>query len=104
MILSTCEFIANKKIIENLGIARGSTVRARNAMRDLMAGLKSVVGGEIEEYTKLQAYAREQAVERMIEAAKNLGADAVINVRMTTSVVMQGACEILAYGTAVKIS
>ena len=73
-------------------------------MRDLMAGLKSVVGGEIEEYTKLQAYAREQAVERMIEDAKNLGADAVINVRMTTSVVMQGACEILAYGTAVKIS
>ena len=104
MILSTCEFIANKKINENLGIARGSTVRARNAMRDLMAGLKSVVGGEIEEYTKLQAYAREQAVERMIEDAKNLGADAVINVRMTTSVVMQGACEILAYGTAVKIS
>ena len=104
MILSTCEFIANKKITENLGIARGSTVRARNAMRDLMAGLKSVVGGEIEEYTKLQAYAREQAVERMIEDAKNLGAAAVINVRMTTSVVMQGACEILAYGTAVKIS
>ena len=98
------KFIANKKITENLGIARGSTVRARNAMRDLMAGLKSVVGGEIEEYTKLQAYAREQAVERMIEDAKNLGADAVINVRMTTSVVMQGACEILAYGTAVKIS
>ena len=73
MILSTCEFIANKKITENLGIARGSTVRARNAIRDLMAGLKSVVGGEIEEYTKLQAYAREQAVERMIEDAKNLG-------------------------------
>ena len=69
-----------------------------------MAGLKSVVGGEIEEYTKLQAYAREQAVERMVEDAKSLGADAVINVRMTTSVVMQGACEILAYGTAVKIS
>ena len=104
MILSTCENIPNKKISENLGIARGSTVRARNALRDLMAGLKSVVGGEIEEYTKLQAYAREQAVERMVEDAKNLGADAVINVRMTTSVVMQGACEILAYGTAVKIS
>ena len=94
----------SKKINENLGIARGSTVRARNALRDLMAGLKSVVGGEIEEYTKLQAYAREQAVERMVEDAKSLGADAVINVRMTTSVVMQGACEILAYGTAVKIS
>ena len=93
-----------KRQSENLGIARGSTVRARNALRDLMAGLKSVVGGEIEEYTKLQAYAREQAVERMVEDAKALGADAVINVRMTTSVVMQGACEILAYGTAVKIS
>ena len=104
MILSTCEYIPNKKINENLGIARGSTVRARNALRDLMAGLKSVVGGEIEEYTKLQAYAREQAVERMVEDAKSLGADAVINVRMTTSVAMQGACEILAYGTAVKIS
>ena len=104
MILSTCEHIPNKKISENLGIARGSTVRARNALRDIMAGLKSVVGGEIEEYTKLQAYAREQAVERMVEDAKNLGADAVINVRMTTSVVMQGACEILAYGTAVKIA
>lgn len=104
MILSTCEYIPNKKINENLGIARGSTVRARNALRDLMAGLKSVVGGEIEEYTKLQAYAREQAVERMVEDAKSLDADAVINVRMTTSVVMQGACEILAYGTAVKIS
>ena len=104
MILSTCEYIPNKKINENLGIARGSTVRARNALRDLMAGLKSVVGGEIEEYTKLQAYAREQAVERMVQDAKSLDADAVINVRMTTSVVMQGACEILAYGTAVKIS
>ena len=92
MILSTCEHIPNKKISENLGIARGSTVRARNALRDLMAGLKSVVGGEIEEYTKLQAYAREQAVERMVEDAKTLGADAVINVRMTTSVV----CKVLA--------
>ena len=104
MILTTCEYVPNKKVSKNLGIARGSTVRARNALRDLMAGLKSVVGGEIEEYTKLQAYAREQAVERMVEDAKTLGADAVINVRMTTSVVMQGACEILAYGTAVKIS
>lgn len=104
MILSNCEHIANKKITESLGIARGSTVRARNALRDLIAGLKGVVGGEIEEYTKLQAYAREQAIERMVEDARNLGADAVINIRMTTSVVMQGACEILVYGTAVKLS
>mgnify|MGYP003324477559 CR=1 FL=1 len=98
------EKIHSKEITEILGIARGSTVRARNVARDIFAGIKNLVGGEIEEYTKLQAYAREQAVERMVEDAKNLGADAVINVRMTTSVVMQGACEILAYGTAVKIS
>ena len=104
MILSTTETIPNREINEVKGIARGSTVRTRNVGRDILAGLKNLVGGEIEEYTKLQAYAREQAVERMIEDAKILGADAVINVRMTTSVVMQGACEILAYGTAVKIS
>ena len=103
MILSTCEYIPNKKISENLGIARGSTVRARNALRDLMAGLKSVVGGEIEEYTKLQAYAREQAVERMIEDANRVGADAVVNVRFMTSVISQGAAEVLAYGTSVKL-
>ena len=103
MILSTCEYIPNKKISENLGIARGSTVRARNALRDMMAGLKSVVGGEIEEYTKLQADAREQALQRMITDAQKLGADAVVNVRFTTSVVAQGASEMLAYGTAVKL-
>ena len=103
MILSTCEYIPNKKISENLGIARGSTVRARNALRDLMAGLKSVVGGEIEEYTKLQAYAREQALERMIADAKKLNADAILNIRFTTSVITQGASEILAYGTAVSL-
>ena len=103
-VVVTTNNIANEEIEQHIGLVQGSTVRARNALRDLMAGLKSVVGGEIEEYTKLQAYAREQAVERMVEDAKTLGADAVINVRMTTSVVMQGACEILAYGTAVKIS
>ena len=104
MILSTTESIPNREINEVLGIARGSTVRTRNVARDIVAQIKNIIGGEIEEYTKLQAYAREQAVERMVEGAKSLGADAVINVRMTTSVVMQGACEILAYGTAVKIS
>ena len=104
MKLSNTEFIGNQTISETLGIARGSTVRSRNIGRDIFAGLKNIVGGEIEEYTKLQADSREQALSRMIEDAKNLGADAVINVRMTTSVVMQGACEILAYGTAVKIA
>jgi len=103
MILSTTDKIPNKEVIEVLGIARGSTVRARNVGRDIFAGLRSIVGGEIDEYTKLQAEAREQALFRMSEDAKALNADAVINVRLTTSMVMQGASEILAYGTAVKL-
>tara|TARA_B100000482_G_C12497255_1_gene255103 strand:+ start:354 stop:668 length:315 start_codon:yes stop_codon:yes gene_type:complete len=103
MILSTTESIPNKEIIEILGIARGSTVRTRNIGRDLIAVLKNVVGGEIEEYTKLQAYAREQAMERMITDANKIGADAILNIRFTTSVITQGASEILAYGTAVSL-
>tara|TARA_B000000477_G_scaffold29215_2_gene25161 strand:- start:12009 stop:12323 length:315 start_codon:yes stop_codon:yes gene_type:complete len=103
MILSTTESIPNKEIIEILGIARGSTVRTRNIGRDLIAALKNVVGGEIEEYTKLQAYAREQAMERMITDANKIGADAILNIRFTTSVITQGASEILAYGTAVSL-
>lgn len=104
MISSTTDSIPNKEITEVLGIARGSTVRARNIGRDIFAGLKNIVGGEIEEYTKLQAQAREQAMQRMEKDAARLGADAVVNVRLTTSMVMQGASEILAYGTAVKLS
>lgn len=103
MIISTTEAIPNKEITEILGIARGSTVRARNIGRDVFAGLKNIVGGEIEEYTKLQAHSREQAMQRMIQDAQKLGADAIINIRLTTSMVMQGASEILAYGTAVKL-
>lgn len=103
MILSTTDAIPNKEIIEILGIARGSTVRARNIGRDFFAGLKNIVGGEIEEYTKLLAQSREQAMKRMIEDAEKLNADAIINIRFTTSMVMQGTAEILAYGTAVKI-
>ncbi len=103
MILSTTESIPNKEIIEILAIARGSTVRTRNIGRDLIAALKNVVGGEIEEYTKLQAYAREQAMERMITDANKIGADAILNIRFTTSVITQGASEILAYGTAVSL-
>ena len=102
MILSTTETIPNKEIIENLGIARGSTVRARNIGRDIFAGLKNIVGGEIQEYTKLQAESREQAMQRMVRDAERLGADAIVNVRLTTSMVMQGCSEILAYGPAVK--
>ena len=104
MIITTSENIPNKEITDILGIARGSTVRARNLGRDIFAALKNVVGGEIEEYTKLQADAREQALERMIADAISLDADAVINIRFSTSLIMQGASEILVYGTAVKLA
>ena len=103
MILSSTETVVNHTITETLGIARGSTVRSRNIGRDIFASLKNIVGGEIEEYTKLQADAREQAFQRMINDAKKLDADAIVNVRFTTSVVAQGASEMLAYGTAVKL-
>ncbi len=102
MIMSTTDSIPGKEISEIIGIARGSTVRARNIGRDIFAGLKNIVGGEIEEYTKLQAESREQALQRMQKDAELYGADAIINVRLTTSMVMQGCSEILAYGTAVK--
>ena len=103
MILVTTPTIQNKEITVTLGIARGSTVRARNVGQDIFAGLKNLIGGEISEYTKLQAQSREQALQRMQEDAKQLGANAVVNVRLTTSMVMQGCSEILAYGTAVII-
>lgn len=104
MILSNTETVPNKEIVAILGIARGSTVRARNIGRDIFAGLKNIVGGEIEEYTKLLAHSREQALSRMIDDATALGADAIVNIRFTTSMVMQGTAEILVYGTAVKLS
>ena len=103
MIISTSPNIGGKKITETLGIARGNTVRSRNAAREIFAALKNIVGGEIDEYTKLQAQSREQALSRMIEDANNLDADAIVNVRFMTSVIAQGAAEVLAYGTAVKI-
>jgi len=103
MTISTTDQLPGKEVVEVLGIARGSTVRARNIGRDFLAGLKNIVGGEIEEYTKLQAHSREQALQRMTDDAQQMGADAVINVRLATSVIMRGAAEILAYGTAVKL-
>ncbi|MEM8906834.1 MAG: YbjQ family protein [Bacteroidota bacterium] len=103
MIITTTDFIPGREIVEIIDVARGSTVRARNIGRDIFAGLKNIVGGEIDEYTKLMAEAREQALNRMIEDADSIGADAVINVRFMTSMVMQGTSEILAYGTAVKL-
>lgn len=102
MIITTAETLPRKEIIEVLGIVRGSTVRARNVGRDIFAGLKNFVGGEISEYTKLQAHSREEALKRMMDDAEKLGAHAIINVRFSTSTITQGASEILAYGTAVK--
>ncbi|NLE01266.1 MAG: YbjQ family protein [Fibrobacter sp.] len=102
MIITTTETIAGKKIAKTLGIVRGATIRARHIGHDIMAGLKNIVGGEILEYTKLMAESREQAIDRMIEDAKRIGADGVVCVRFTTSVIMGGAAELLAYGTAVK--
>jgi len=103
MILTTTETLPNREINEIKGIARGSTVRTRNIGRDILAGFKNLVGGEIEEYTKLQADAREQALQRMKDDAAKYGADAIINVRFTTSVITQAASEVLAYGTAVTL-
>jgi uncharacterized protein YbjQ (UPF0145 family) len=103
MIITSTETIPGKEVTQILGIARGSTVRARNFGSDFIAGLKNIVGGEVSEYTKLQARSREQALKRMVDDAQRLGADAILNVRFTTSMIMQGMSEILAYGTAVKI-
>jgi len=104
MIITTTETVPGREVVQILGIARGSTVRARNIGRDIFAGLKNIVGGEISEYTKLQAQSREEAFQRMVEDAEKLGANAIVNVRFATSLIMQGASEMLAYGTAVKLN
>jgi len=104
MIIINTDQVPGKSISETLGIARGSTVRARHLGRDIFAGLKNLVGGEISEYTRLLADAREEAMQRMVLDADRMGADAILNVRFTTSTVMQGCSEILAYGTAVKFT
>ncbi len=103
MILTTTLTIPGREIKEAMGIARGNTVRARNIGRDIFAGLKNIVGGEISEYTRLIADSREEALYRMSKDAERLGADAVVNIRFSTSMIMQGSAEILAYGTAVKL-
>ena len=104
MLIVTSSTIPGKEITETLGLVRGSTVRARNVGRDIFAGFKNFIGGEISEYTQLLADSREEALQRMIDDAKKIGADAVIEMRFTTSAVMQGAAEILAFGTAVKLN
>jgi len=103
MIIATSEQIAGKKIIKTLGMVRGNTIRARHIGKDIVAALKNLVGGEISEYTKLMGESREQSLDRMIDDAERLGANAIISVRFTTSMLMGGAAELLAYGTAVII-
>ncbi len=103
MIAVNTDFLPGYEITEVLGVVRGNTVRAKNFMSDFMAGIKNLVGGEIDQYTRLLSEARDEALKRMLIQAEKLGADAVINVRFATSAVMQGMAEMLAYGTAVKI-
>ncbi len=103
MIVTSCENIAGKKVTRTIGLVRGNTIRARHVGRDIGAMFRGFVGGEIKEYTKLMAESREQAYDRMIADAKSQGANAIIMVRYSTSAVMQGAAELLAYGTAVII-
>ncbi len=103
MILSNTENVPGKKILEFYGVVTGSTVRAKHIGRDIMAGFKNIVGGELKGYTELLIEAREEAVQRMVDQATSVGANAVINVRFTTSSVAQGAAELFAYGTAVKV-
>jgi uncharacterized protein YbjQ (UPF0145 family) len=103
MILVNTEQVPGQRILRVLGLVRGNTIRARHLGRDLMAGLKSMVGGEIKSYTELMVKAREEATARMVEDATALGANAIVAVRFTTVSVMQGAAEILAYGTAVLV-
>ena len=101
MIVTTTGVIPGKLIVRTLGLVRGNTIRARHVGRDIMAGLRTIVGGEISEYTKLMAESREQALDRLRAEALARGANAVVGVRFTTSMVMQGSAELLAYGTAV---
>jgi len=103
LILSNTENVPGKTILEFYGIVTGSTVRAKHIGRDIMAGFKNIVGGELKGYTELLDEARQEAVERMVAQASSMGANAVVNVRFTTSSVAQGAAELFAYGTAVKV-
>ncbi|MHC1598300.1 MAG: YbjQ family protein [Candidatus Methanofastidiosia archaeon] len=103
MILSTTNKIPDKEVKEVLGLVKGNTIRAKHIGKDIVAGLRNIVGGELKEYTEMISEAREEAISRMIKDAEKMGADAIIGVRLTTSQVAAGAAEILAYGTAVKL-
>jgi uncharacterized protein YbjQ (UPF0145 family) len=103
MIVTTTHTVAGKRVARTLGLVRGNTIRARHLGRDITAVLRNIVGGEISEYTKMMAEAREQALDRMVEEAKELGANGVVGTRFMTSMLMAGAAELLAYGTAVVL-
>ena len=103
MIVTTTEQIEGKRIKKTVGMVKGSTIRARHLGKDIMAGLRGMVGGQITEYTKMMAEAREQAIQRMIEDAEKQGANAIVGVRFTTSMIMQNAAEVLVYGTGVML-
>jgi uncharacterized protein YbjQ (UPF0145 family) len=103
MILTTTEKIANKKVIETLGLVKGNVIQSKHIGKDIIASFKQIIGGEIKQYTEMLSEAREMATKRMVDKAETLNADAIVNVRYMTSMVMTGAAEILAYGTAVKL-
>jgi uncharacterized protein YbjQ (UPF0145 family) len=103
ILITTTDEVADRRIVKVLGVVRGNSIRARHAGRDIMAALRNLVGGEIRDYTKLLAESREQAIDRMADQAVSMGANAVVGMRFTTSVVMGGAAEMLAYGTAVVL-
>jgi len=103
MIVTTTDTVPGKKIVKSLGLVKGNTIRARHIGHDIMAQVRNMVGGEVSDYTKMLAETREQALDRMIEDAAKLGANAVVSVRFSTSYIMQGAAELLAYGTAVIV-
>jgi uncharacterized protein YbjQ (UPF0145 family) len=103
VIIVTTDRIEGRRIVETLGLVRGSSIRTRNVGRDIVAQLRNLVGGEVPEYTQMMAQSREQAVQRMIEDAEKQGADAIVAMRFATSMVMSGAAEMLAYGTSVKL-
>jgi uncharacterized protein YbjQ (UPF0145 family) len=103
MLLSTTETIHGKKITKHLGLVRGNTIRARHIGRDIMAIIRHIIGGEITDYTKMMAESREQAIDRMVEDAQKLGANAIVSINFSSQMIMGGASEILAYGTAVVV-
>jgi uncharacterized protein YbjQ (UPF0145 family) len=103
MKMVTTDFVEGKKIVETLGIVKGNTIRAKWVGKDIIAGLRQLVGGELKEYTEMLTEARKQSTQRMLEEAEGVGADAIVNVRYTTSQIMSSAAEILVYGTAVKL-